>query len=428
MNGTLGKKMAKIPVETIVQEYLNDMQLRNLSPRTVRLYRYTLARLLDYFRRGQHPETQILLANLTPQAVRAYVTERMSQDKVYEDHPLRPTEIRPLSRATLHQQIRIFRSFGTWLAENQFPNPFKDLKLPKLPKTLIDTLTDEEIETLFSLYNPDTHYGARFQAILGFFLDTGVRLGELAGLMMADIDLQNFRAKVMGKGAKERYVLFGNRTHRLLTRYFIIFRGERASPYAFLTMDGEALTHKAVQNIVSNARRKSRIARLHCHLLRHTFATTFLLGGGNAFELQALLGHESLEMTRRYTHLAQQLAKAGGSAMEHRRPSPLDTLERKGVRLDVSTVRGNRKRGKSGRFASATTEAAATGIPADGSHKPAPEPSDSVSTEASGQPTQSTGDLSADRGSRKHQRPGQPSQPAPNGARRAKGIEPGASQ
>ncbi|MCC7358627.1 MAG: tyrosine-type recombinase/integrase [Anaerolineales bacterium] len=350
MNGKLGKKMAKIPVDTIVQEYLNDMQLRNLSPRTIKLYRHTLTRLLDYFRPGGDPEARIPLAKFTPEAVRAYVTERMSQDKVYEGHPLRPTEARPLSKATLHQQIRIFRSFGTWLAENQFPNPFKDLKLPKLPKTLIDILSDDEIKTLFSMYNPNTHFGARWQAILGFFLDTGVRVGELAGLRVEDIDLQNFRAKVMGKGAKERYVLFGNRTHRLLTRYFAIFRGESPSPNVFLTMEGEALELKAVQNIVSNARRKSGIARLHCHLLRHTFATTFLLSGGNAFELQALLGHESLEMTRRYTHLAQQLAKAGGSALEHRRPSPLDTLEKKGVRLGVPAGRGSRQRGQSGRF------------------------------------------------------------------------------
>jgi site-specific recombinase XerD len=350
MASNIERNMGKVPLESLIQEYVGDMQLRNLSSQTVRLYAYTLGRLVTYLRRGQPDNIQIPTSALTAQVVKAYVTARREQATLFENHPLRPMEERPLSKATLHQEIRIFRSFGSWLQENHYPNPFAELKLPKLPKNLIEVLTEEEVRILFSIYNPDTHFGARWQAMFAFFLDTGVRVGELVTLTLDHIDLQNFRAKVVGKGDKERYVIFGNRTHRLLSRYFNIFRGNGPSPYAFLTLEGEGFTIHGVQSIVGNARRKSRISRLHCHLFRHTFATNFLLMGGNAFELQALLGHESLEMTKRYAHLAQQLSRAGGSPIELRRPSPLDVMEKGGIRFDVPRGRGGRQRGASGRF------------------------------------------------------------------------------
>ncbi len=350
MDSKLEKTMGQVPVDNVVKEYLGELQLRNLSPRTVRLYAYTLNRLMAHLRRGQPEDAAAPFAALTSGVVRGYVTARMEQSTVYANHRNRPSEDRRLSRATLHQEIRIFRSFGTWLHENGYPNPFVDLKLPKLPKNLIEILTDEEIKYLFSVYNPDTHFGARWQAIVAFFLDTGVRIGELVTLILENVDLQNFRAKVVGKGSKERYVVFGNRTHRLLSRYFNVFRGSSPSPYAFLTLEGEGFTIGGLQNIVKNVRKKSGIVRLHCHLFRHTFATKFLLDGGNAFELQALLGHESLEMTRRYTHLAQQLSRVGGGPMELRRPSPLDVLEKKGVRLDARAARHGPLRSASGQF------------------------------------------------------------------------------
>jgi site-specific recombinase XerD len=356
MNRKLAPKMARITLDALLQEYLSDLQLRNLSPRTVELYERSIFRFAAYLRRGQDAEAPIPMASVTPAVAKAYIASRSQQSTLYESHPLRPTEQQPLAKATLHQQIRILRSFGTWLAENRHANPFSGLKLPKLPKTLIDILTEAEIKALFSIYNPDTHSGARWQAMLAFFLDTGVRVSELRTLQLADVDLQNCRAKVVGKGNKERYVLFGHRTRRLLARYFRIYRANGPSQNAFVTVDGETLSFQGVQSIVAHARRRSGIQRLHCHLFRHTFATTFLLNDGNAFELQALLGHESLEMTKRYTHLAQQLSRVGGTPLERRRPSPLDAMERKGIRLDVPRGSGNRPRGVTGRFESARQE------------------------------------------------------------------------
>lgn len=94
----------------------------------------------------------------------------------------------------------------------------------------------------------------------------------------------------------------------------------------------------SIDKNIQHARKVCGVPRAHCQLFRHTLATNFLLAGGNAFELQALLGHESLEMTKKYAHLASQLSRL---PVEMRRPSPLDELDRSGqVKL------GHRGRGK----------------------------------------------------------------------------------
>ncbi|MEP7358260.1 MAG: tyrosine-type recombinase/integrase [Anaerolineales bacterium] len=160
--------------------------------------------------------------------------------------------------------------------------------------------------------------------MLAFFLDTGVRLEELLTLTHDNLDVHDFRAKVCGKGDKERYVRYGSKTHKLVARYLHAFQPQTAK-YVFASLEGRALTASGAQTMARYVRRRSGIERFHFHLLRHTFATKFLMAGGDAFELQARLGHESLETTKRYVHLAQQLAQTQ-RGIEIRRPSPLDAM------------------------------------------------------------------------------------------------------
>lgn len=328
----------RLPVQSVVDEYLTDLRLRGLSPRTIVSYQTTLRGLL----RAVAGDAELRLGQLTPEVVKAYLTQRLEQEECYTDHHLRKTEPHKLSAYSLHHTARNLRAFGSWLKRSGYPNPFAEVKLPKLPKLLIQPLTPEEIERLFAVYNPETYYGARWQAMLSFLLDTGVRLNELCTLTLDSLDLPNYRAKVNGKGAKERWVFFGNRTHRLVARY-LATRPEGASPYVFLSMDGERLSHAALEHLMQNVRRKSGIARFHTHLTRHTFASNYAtVHAGDVFGLQALLGHESLDMTRRYVHLAQM---AGG--MAQRRTSLLDTLEADGG-LHFAPRRRGQKAGKAG--------------------------------------------------------------------------------
>jgi hypothetical protein len=112
--------------------------------------------------------------------------------------------------------------------------------------------------------------------------------------------------------------------------------------------------------MVRNARDKTGIAKLHVHLFRHTFATNYLLAGGNVFDLQDILGHEDLEMTRRYVHLAQVLSRTG-TKLEHmqRRIALVDEMP--GLNSSRPEGRGSRRRGANGQYAPLPAGRALTG-------------------------------------------------------------------
>ena len=155
------------------------------------------------------------------------------------------------------------------------------------------------------------------------FLDTGLRSSELLGLQLGDVHLEEQWLKVMGKGQKERIVPFGAKATRLLQRYVTIFRPSTMIGNQFFPcVDGSPLGENAVRIMFSRLGERAGVPRLHIHLLRHTFATRYLLNGGDAFSLQQLLGHTTLEMTRKYTDMV-----ALEKAVKRRKPSPMDSTD-----------------------------------------------------------------------------------------------------
>lgn len=218
----------------------------------------------------------------------------------------------------------VLKGFATWLWEEDYTpeNVLHRLQLPKVPKRVIEVLSEAEVARLLASVDPNIAAGARDLAILTLFLDTGLRLGELVGLRLADVHLADQWLKVMGKGSKERLVPFGSRTAKILGRYLSMFRAPLSDVQsAFLGQDGTPLTENTIKMLFCRLRVRSGIVRLHPHLLRHTFATSYLVAGGDVFTLQAILGHTTLEMTRRYVTLA-----SAHVTIQHRRFSPIDRL------------------------------------------------------------------------------------------------------
>jgi site-specific recombinase XerD len=155
-------------------------------------------------------------------------------------------------------------------------------------------------------------------------LDTGLRIGELISLKMDDIHIDEGLMKVMGKGKKERMVPIGNKAQKALQSYLFRYRPKPAHSdleNAFLSVFGTPITENSVELMFTRLARRSGIKRLHAHLCRHTFATMFLLNGGDVFTLQQILGHSTLEMVRNYVTLA-----SNHIAMQHHKYSPLDRL------------------------------------------------------------------------------------------------------
>jgi integrase/recombinase XerD len=167
----------------------------------------------------------------------------------------------------------------------------------------------------------------RNRAILWTLLDTGMREAELCGMRCKDLDRRRGTIYIMGKGAKERKLLLGQRGYHDLTSYLDHWRGDPESPEdrLMLTDDGGPLTEQTVTQLFRRLKRQSGIKdkRVSAHTCRHWYAIRFLLGGGKLFALPRHLGHESLEMVKIYAHFTDDQ----DAEEEKRKCSPADNVQ-----------------------------------------------------------------------------------------------------
>ena len=205
-------------------------------------------------------------------------------------------------------------------------NPFDRVKIPRPPSKVIPTFTDSQIQELLGTTDARSPEGFRDYTIIMTLLDTAMRVSELCHLKLDDMWLEDGVLKVLGKGNKERLIPIGKQVQRLLWRYINRYRPEPRGPnynFVFLTRDGSPLTKDRVEKIIAYYGKKVGISGVRCspHTFRHTAAIKFLRNGGDVFSLQKMLGHASLEMTRRYCELANIDVKRA-----HITASPVDNL------------------------------------------------------------------------------------------------------
>lgn len=229
------------------------------------------------------------------------------------------------SRISADRKIGILRSYYAYLTrlglfhENPVPDR-KSLKM-KLDQPLPDFLSKDEARRLMEAAEGDDPYTQRDRAILELFYATGVRLGEIHALNLADIDLSRQKLLVAGRSGDERYALFGPPAADTLRIYINRVRpwlaarsgpGKKPDPAAlFLNRDGQRLSRRSYQNIVQRWAEQAGLRKgLHPHALRHSFATHTLEGGCDLRVIQELLGHRSVETTQLYTHITNPEARA----------------------------------------------------------------------------------------------------------------------
>ena len=266
------------------------------------------------------------LKDITLDAGRAFIASLQERTTRFDDHPKSHQQEGGLSIASIHGYVRTLKVFGAWLLEDGLlpKNPFIRLKRPKLPETIIEILTDEEIKNLVSSINPNCVLGARLYTIVSLLLDTGIRATELITLKVNNIDMDSDRFKVMGKGNKERFVPFGATAKKAILRYVSTWRplprDDRCDVF-ILSLEGDPLTYDGLSHIIKRMGISSGIPRLHAHLFRHTFAVKYLMNGGDVMSLRMILGHTDLSVTQVYMHLAQSHIQ-----IQHQKFSPLDRL------------------------------------------------------------------------------------------------------
>jgi integrase/recombinase XerD len=185
---------------------------------------------------------------------------------------------------------------------------------PRLGRPLPKTLTESDVEALLDAPNPDDLLGCRDRAMLEVLYATGLRVSELVGLRLDQVNLRQGVVRVMGKGSKDRLVPLGEEAEEWIGRYFNtarpgILKG-RHSDDLFVTERGAAMTRQAFWYIIKRYALKAGVHKpLSPHTLRHAFATHLLNHGADLRVVQMLLGHSDLSSTQIYTHVAQERLK-----------------------------------------------------------------------------------------------------------------------
>lgn len=212
-----------------------------------------------------------------------------------------------LKKATVSRRLASIRSFFKFFYREGYikSNPAKLVPNPKVPKLLPRFLS---VDDAFSLVEKPEGIGfipARDRAILELLYSSGLRVSELSGLNVDDLDIREGLIKVRGKGRKERIVPVGSKAINAIKSYMVerilLKKKERA---LFINKRGTRLTDRGVRRIVIKYARALGInGQISPHTLRHTFATHLLQGGADLRVIQELLGHSSLSTTQKYTHL-----------------------------------------------------------------------------------------------------------------------------
>jgi site-specific recombinase XerD len=320
----IAERRADVTIDEVIGRYELSNVAEGKSPATVKWYSEIIGTFLAYVRsKYRHDDLSIF----TKDVVMEYILY-LRQRPRYEGHPYMPRQGQLLSAKTVQCHIRALKAFSSWLYRDGYTqdNRLVNLKLPKAPLRVLEPLSSDEVKAVLSSIVTDSPVGVRNRAIVVTALDTGLRASEIGGITLGRVNLDAGYIKVMGKGSKERIVPVGKYVQKVLWSYITDTRSRFATGECdnlFLSRSGKPITVNTIKLLFSRLARTSGVERLHAHLCRHTFAIDYLLNGGDAFSLQAILGHSSLEMVRNYLHFTSSQI-----VFQHHKYSPIDRLHK----------------------------------------------------------------------------------------------------
>lgn len=279
-------------------KYRNYLEVeKNASPYTVRNYTTDLR---DFFLFLRNRGTSSL-RDIDRNILRDYLANLMERGFVKRSIARKLSAVRSLYRYLIREEI-------------VQTNPVKDTTSPRLDRRLPEFLTTDEIVRIIESPDVANPIGQRDRALLELLYAAGLRVSELVGLNIENVDAGTREIRVWGKGSKERITLMGEPALKALQSYLDGGRqslaGKKATNALFINRYGARLTERSVQVSLDKYAQAAGIARkIHPHMVRHTFATHLLDGGADLRVVQDLLGHASLSSTQIYTHVSKSQAR-----------------------------------------------------------------------------------------------------------------------
>ena len=274
-----------------ISQFLTSLKHeRNASPHTISSYKRDLLQLAGYLE-----ERKVVLKEIDNVILRGFLA------RLHENQNKKSTVARKLAAIRSFFQFCIKKK---WLEDN----PAKAVATPKQEKHVPSFLSEDEMAQFLDLPLTTQPLDLRDKATLELLYATGMRVSELAGLNLDDLNFSERLVRVRGKGKKERLIPFGRKAEDSLTFYIRsrpqIHKGNIEDKALFLNYRGERLSSRSVERIVDKYIRVTALRRkISPHSLRHSFASHLLSRGADLRVIQELLGHESLATTQKYTHL-----------------------------------------------------------------------------------------------------------------------------
>jgi len=266
---------------------------RNVSINTIGAYRTDLESFVsflcnDYFTLGRDQLELRKVDNLTIRAYLAHLAHRK------------------LSRSSVARHLSALRTFFRYLMREGAvdANPARVVATPKREKYLPSVMQPADVALLLEQPDLSTPLGLRDQAFLELLYASGLRISELVGIDLDDIEVRAKLVKVRGKGSKERIVPFGSKAEQAVRAYLPTRHAPPDENALFVNYKGDRITARSVRRLFDKYVRAAALrAGISPHTMRHSFATHLLNAGADLRGIQELLGHASLSTTQKYTHL-----------------------------------------------------------------------------------------------------------------------------
>ena len=214
------------------------------------------------------------------------------------------------------RQLSSFRRFFRYIMREGMrdSDPTADIEMPRIGRSLPQTLTEDEVDALLNAPNTDEPLGHRDRAMLELLYATGLRVSELINITQSQINFNQGVLRIVGKGDRERLIPLGEEAQRWMRDFIdgprMEILLERQTDYLFPTRRGDRMTRQAFWHIIKRYAEKASIrSKMSPHSLRHAFATHLLNRGADLRVVQLLLGHSDLSTTQIYTHVARERLK-----------------------------------------------------------------------------------------------------------------------
>lgn len=287
-------------ISVVLENFIKKEIVQGSTNATIRHYRTHIGFFIKYF--GDKDINKV-----TYEVYENYILYLRDKDKESSGFVGKKQKLSGRTIKTYASALKTFLNYAYeegYLKENV---AFK-IKMPRYKKKIIQILSFKEINMLINSFDRSTFLGCRDLLVTALMLDAGLRLSEVTKLSEPDFNFENHTIKVDGKGQKERLVpltpFIKDCFNLYKYTYYDTFKKELIAGETLIrTQDNESASKNTISLIFRRLREKLKI-NIHPHLLRHTFATLFLVNGGDINSLQIILGHTTLTMVLNYLHLA----------------------------------------------------------------------------------------------------------------------------